>query len=109
MSRRVPFNPFEDLNDFPDLKSLTRHILESVEVKEVLVVFPGLFDTGLIRTPRPLLPVDGINILVGNATFSYIQNKAEDIVTSVKERIEKINQNSLLSFTDRFTLYKEVK
>jgi hypothetical protein len=107
MEKRPRYNPFEQLKDFPDLKSLTRHILESVEVTEVVVRLPDGFDTTLIRAKDVLLPV--ADILVGNATFNYIRLRAEYIINEVKSRIALINQDDSLSFEDRFSLFKEVQ
>ena len=107
MSQRIPYNPFEELDDFPDLKSLMSHILKSLEVTTIKVVLPGIFDTTLIHDPQKILPV--YNILIGDATFNYIRYRVEYVLSSIKDRIEKINQNSQLSFTDKLRIFEEVK
>lgn len=106
-TRRIPYYPFEELEDFSDLKSLISHILKSLKVSEVKVVMPAIFDTKLISDPQEILPV--YDILVGDATFNYIRYKADYVLSNVKGRIEKVNQNSQLSIADKLQLFEEVK
>lgn len=106
-TRRIPYNPFEELEDFPDLKSLINHILKSLKVSEVKVVMPVIFDTKLIHDHKAILPV--YDILIGDATFSYIRYSADYVLKNVITRIEKIDQNTLLSFADKLQLFEEVK
>lgn len=107
MDNNNPVNPFETLKDYPDLTSLINCILESIEVNEVKVVLPADFDKSLINHPEVLLPVR--EILIGNATFNYIRYRAQNILAGIQDRIEKINQDKSLSFSDKVTLFKKVK
>jgi len=103
----VPYNPFEDLHDFTDLKTLVAHILTATRVKAVKVPMPGDFDHKLIHDPDAILPVG--ELLVGDATFSYIRYRAKYIITKVKECISKINDDKLLSYADKFQLFNGIK
>ncbi len=107
MAQRLPYNPFEELNDFPSLRELAGHIVSSLEVKKITVLVPQSFDVKLIHDPDTLVPV--FDILVGDATFNYIIYKAEYVLNNVKSRIERINANIELSYEDKFKLYNEVK
>jgi hypothetical protein len=107
MNRRIPFNPFEDLHDFSELKTLTSHILHSLEVKEVKVRMPWGFNAGLHRSP--LLPLSVQDILVGDATFGYIKHRAEYVLKNVANRIEKVNGDGSMSFTDKSQLFSDVR
>src|SRR5438477_13178150 len=95
---RPPYNPFQNLNDLKDLKSLTNHILNSLKVEEVRAVLPDNFDKELIYAPGKL-PVD--KILVGDATFEYIQHKVGDIMGAVKNQIRLTADDSTRGFADK--------
>jgi len=104
---RKPYTPFEGLNEFTELKSLTHYIIKSVKVTQVKVLLPSDFDIKLIDDPKALVPVQ--EILIGNATFNYIRHRAAYVLNNVKERIQKIKKDSALSLADRFNYYKETR
>src|SRR5688572_15167660 len=107
MNRRVPYNPFEELDEFLDLRNLSDHILDALKVKTVKVMMNLDFDQKLINDPKAILPVP--RLLVGNATFEYIWHSAEKVLKNVENRIQLINDDKSLSFADKFQLFEEVK
>lgn len=117
MSQRKPYAPFVDLKDFPDLKSLITHIINSVKVDSIKIRLPLNFNRELLNDPDTILSIPNIpfgendipDMLIGNTSFSDIRYKANNIIIHVNERIKKITENTSLSFDDKLQLYNEIK
>lgn len=107
MSRTFPNTPFEDLEDFTDIRELVMHILKSISVSEITAHVPSGLVPRLKEDPDFKLPIR--YLVVGNATFNYILGKASYVLTNLKDRMNKLNQDADLSYDEKLKEYQDVR
>lgn len=107
MSRIFPNTPFEDLEDFTDVRELVMYILKSISVSEITAHVPSGLVPRLKEDPDFKLPIR--YLVVGNATFNYILGKASYVLTNLKDRMNKLNQDADLSFDEKLEEYQGVR
>lgn len=103
---RGSYTPFEDLTDFKMLSKFIVHILNSIKIEEISVIPPSGFDENQLRDPRSIIPIR--EILVGHATYNYIEYKAPNLFIHLENLVAAINQDESLSIADRKNLFKDV-